>query len=276
MAKVLKRDKINPAYIGVQGVRFVFSDPGSYYSGDPMGIGAKDFSLEVYAMSYGSAPGKPFFSSGSGFGPGFLQITSSASTNDIKLISFEKPLSGPELGNSINLNYPSKTGLHHIVITRKGTLVTVYINGETNPDWSINHDRVLDFNNLLPRIGYSQYFRHMRVFSSCLSKAEVLELANNGRPDRYSLGVDLKSKCMHEYIPSSASGRVWRDVIKTHHMGPSGIIALLKDPPYLEVETGNNVPSTAPKTVGLTYFNSASKKFYLSTGINSINDWVEI
>lgn len=91
-------------------------------------------------------------------------------------------------GNMTLNKHDSTKNLHHIVITRQGTLVTATINGRLIK--SVTQDRVLDFSKFVFDIANTTYFSLGRVFNYAMSQEEAVGLWNGGRVDEVVLDRD--------------------------------------------------------------------------------------
>ncbi len=277
MAKVLARNRVNPADINNTGVKFTSQDASVYIQGAPINLGLGDYSLRIYAMSEGGDTGKGIYVSAGGYLKNTLEVFPvAAQVNGISAINFQGTLTGANALNSLTINYPTRPGLHHILITRKGTTVTAYINGKTKPEWTKEQDRVLEFDALVPKIQCSQHFAQMRIFNACLSATEAKMLYNGGRPDKYRLNGDLWEKCLHEYLPSGICSKSWKDSKGTNNLIPTGVPEIIKTPTVIERIAGEGAPTALPLCIGQEYYDSTNRNAYISKGIEAAGDWVLI
>ena len=156
----------------------------------PISIGTSDFSIEFYGNTYGSYTNKnPSISNQSQpytYGEGFLSVYQTESgVGGIEWIIFEKPATGADLADSINLRYKPIDPIEkfHFVITRQGTTVKVYINGELKT--TKEQSAVKDLGDLQLAIANSSDVGFVRVWNMCLSADDVTEHYNNGDPMGY-------------------------------------------------------------------------------------------
>lgn len=174
----------------------------------PISIGTSDFSIEFYGNTYGSYTNKnPSISNQSQpytYGEGCLLVYQTESgVGGIEWIIFEKPATGADLADSINLRYKPIDPIEkfHFVITRQGTTVKVYINGELKT--TKEQSEVKDMGDLQLAIANSSDVGFVRVWNKCLSDSEVSQLENSGDPAGYVLPAEMKTgdqRCIAEYL----------------------------------------------------------------------------
>ena len=161
--------------------------------GSPVPIGTGDFTLEYFGNSYGSttvyssfmfnAAHRDIYSRGSLF-------VYSISGKGIGWIVFEKPSSGDPLLDSIDL-ITGETGTpFHFVLTRNGTTVKAYFNGELKA--TKKQSAVKDLGDF--RLGMSNGSNMVmsRIYNYALSAEEVAALYNDGDPSGYVLPGTMK------------------------------------------------------------------------------------
>lgn len=161
--------------------------------GSPVSIGTGDFTLEYFGNSYGSATAysslmfnaahRDVYSTGSLF-------VYSVSGKGIGWIVFEKPSSGDALLDSIDLMAGEAETLFHFVLTRKGTTVKAYFNGELKA--TKEQSAVKDLGDF--RLGMSNGSNMVmsRIYNYALSAEEVAALYNDGDPAGYVLPNAMK------------------------------------------------------------------------------------
>lgn len=156
----------------------------------PISIGISDFAIEFYGNTYGSytIANQSIFNQSQPYtyGEGFLSVYQTESgVGGIEWIIFEKPATGAELNDSINLRYKPIEPFEkfHFVITRQGTTVKVYINGELKA--TKEHSEVKDMGELQLAIANSSDVGFVRVWNMCLSADDVTAHYNNGDPMGY-------------------------------------------------------------------------------------------
>lgn len=154
--------------------------------GSPVPIGTGDFTLEYFGNSYGSttvyssfmfnAAHRDIYSRGSLF-------VYSISGKGIGWIVFEKPSSGDPLLDSIDL-ITGETGTpFHFVLTRNGTTVKAYFNGELKA--TKKQSAVKDLGNFRLGMANSSNMVMSRIYNYALSAEEVAAHYNNGDPAGY-------------------------------------------------------------------------------------------
>lgn len=171
--------------------------------GSPVPIGTGDFTLEYFGNSYGSttvyssfmfnAAHRDIYSRGSLF-------VYSISGKGIGWIVFEKPSSGDPLLDSIDL-ITGETGTpFHFVLTRNGTTVKAYFNGELKA--TKEQSAVKDLGDFRLGMANSSNMVMSRIYNYAMAADEVKDLYNDGDPAGYVLPAEKK------YVaPFSISGR---------------------------------------------------------------------
>lgn len=154
--------------------------------GSPVPIGTGDFTLEYFGNSYGSttvyssfmfnAAHRDIYSRGSLF-------VYSISGKGIGWIVFEKPSSGDPLLDSIDL-ITGETGTpFHFVLTRNGTTVKAYFNGELKA--TKEQSAVKDLGDFRLGMANSSNMVMSRIYNYALSAEEVAAHYNDGDPAGY-------------------------------------------------------------------------------------------
>lgn len=161
--------------------------------GSPVPIGTGDFTLEYFGNSYGSttaysslmfnAAHRDIYSRGSLF-------VYSISGKGIGWIVFEKPSSGDPLLDSIDL-ITGETGTpFHFVLTRNGTTVKAYFNGELKA--TKKQSAVKDLGNFRLGMANSSNMVMSRIYNYAISAKEVAAHYNDGDPAGYVLPNAMK------------------------------------------------------------------------------------
>lgn len=161
--------------------------------GSPVPIGTGDFTLEYFGNSYGSttvyssfmfnAAHRDIYSRGSLF-------VYSISGKGIGWIVFEKPSSGDPLLDSIDL-ITGETGTpFHFVLTRNGTTVKAYFNGELKA--TKKQSAVKDLGDFRLGMANSSNMVMSRIYNYALSAEEVAAHYNDGDPAGYVLPNAMK------------------------------------------------------------------------------------
>lgn len=156
----------------------------------PIPIGTSDFSLEIYGNSYGSYTNKaPYIYSQnevSTYAKGFLSIyQTEAEAGGIEWVIFEKPQEGADTADSINVKYKPEDPFRkfHFIITRQGTTIKVYIDGELKA--TKEQSAIKDLGDIKFGINNSSDVALFRVWNYALSADEITTLYNNGDPLGY-------------------------------------------------------------------------------------------
>lgn len=161
--------------------------------GSPVPIGTGDFTLEYFGNSYGSttvyssfmfnAAHRDIYSRGSLF-------VYSISRKGIGWILFEKPSSGDPLLDSIDL-ITGETGTpFHFVLTRNGTTVKAYFNGELKA--TKKQSAVKDLGDFRLGMANSSNMVMSRIYNYAISAEEVAAHYNDGDPAGYVLPGTMK------------------------------------------------------------------------------------
>lgn len=221
----------------------------------PIPIGTSDFSLEFYGNTYGSFTNKnvAIYNANqlSVYGKYFLFIYQTESkAGGIEWIVFEKPAIGADLDDSIRLGYKPNNPLEkfHFVITRQGTTVKVYINGELKA--TKEQSEVKDLGDLQLAIANSSDVGFVRVWNMCLSADDVTDHYNNGDPMGYV--VPKVMRMPHIEFPTSGHTES-NGVFKPNSISDT---TLTTDIPQANGFSGNYMRFDAVTTVSLycSYF----------------------
>lgn len=156
----------------------------------PISIGISDFAIEFYGNTYGSymSPKPSLYNQTQPYtyGEGSLSVYQVRSeVGGIEWIIFEKPATGAALADSINLRYKPIDPIEkfYLVITRQGTTVKVYINGELEA--TKEQSEVKGLGDLQLAIANSSDVGFVRVWNYALSADDVTAHYNNGDPMGY-------------------------------------------------------------------------------------------
>lgn len=169
--------------------------------GSPVSIGTGDFTLEYFGNSDGSktvyssfmfnAAHRDMYSRGSLF-------VYSISGKGVGWILFEKPSSGDPLLDSIDL-ITGETGTpFHFVLTRNGTTVKAYFNGELKA--TKEQSAVKDLGDFRLGMANSSEMVMSRIYNYALSAEEVAAHYNDGDPSEYVLPGTMKGLTPVEII----------------------------------------------------------------------------
>lgn len=160
----------------------------------PVPIGTSDFTLEYFGNAYWATSGNSplIFNNNSRYpyGKGCLLIYGDSKVA-VQWVLFEMPSSGAATDDSILLSAGDRETPFHFVVTRKGTTVKAYFNGELKA--TKEQSAVKDLGNL--RLGMSNGSNMVmsRIYNYALSAEEVAALYNDGDPAGYILPQNLKN-----------------------------------------------------------------------------------
>lgn len=211
----IQQNKLDRAEFDLQrqplyGLGFKSGDNTVNLTTPEINLGLNDFTVEIWARMEGSTNNefqvfggsKSYQSVGSlrtgGFPTGY-------DNNGIAQIQTE--VGALSIGKK-----DSTKNLHHIVITRQGTLVTATINGRLIK--SVTQDRVLDFSKFVFDIANTTYFSIGRVFNYAMSQEEAVGLWNGGRVDEVVLGDYLLKSIIADGTRDLSLWK-WSDAIAT-------------------------------------------------------------
>lgn len=199
----------------------------------PIPIGTSDFSLELYMNSYGSNQSYQFAFNKrvySVYAKGSIFLHNSNSyENGIYSILMEAPADGASNADSIYPSWQAPTAdeKYLLTITRQGTTVKVYINGELKA--TKEQSEVKDLGDLQLAIANSSDVGFVRVWNMCLSADDVTAHYNNGDPMGY-------------VVP-----KAMRELLSVNLIGSNSFTWDGSDSPYYYNITGN------PITIGKYY-----------------------
>ena len=194
-----------------RGVKLGYKQFGSgvndtRFESAPIPIGTSDFSLELYMNSYGSNQSYPFAFNKRVYlvyakGSIFLH-NSNSYENGIYSILMEAPADGASNADSIYPSWQAPTAdeKYLLTITRQGTTVKVYINGELKA--TKEQSEVKDLGDLQLAIANSSDVGFVRVWNMCLSADDVTAHYNNGDPMGYVVLKNLRIPQLIFPLPS--------------------------------------------------------------------------
>ena len=167
----------------------------------PVPIGTSDFTLEYFGNAYWATSGNSplIFNNNSRYpyGKGCLLIYGDSKVA-VQWVLFEMPSSGAATDDSILLSAGDRETPFHFVVTRKGTTVKAYFNGELKA--TKEQSAVKDLGDL--RLGMSNGSNMVmsRIYNYALSAEEVAALYNDGDPSGYVLPGTMKDLTPVEII----------------------------------------------------------------------------
>ena len=156
------------------------------FTSSPIHIGTDDFSIEFWGNTYGSntfyQPAVFFNNAGDGT---FSISTQPAGTNGVDRVYFGRGISGDTAEDILYLNWvaPTQEGMFHCVVTRSGTLVKCFIEGEQKEQKT--QTLLHDYGDVTIGIANSSNMGFVRVWNYALSADEIATLYNNGDPMGY-------------------------------------------------------------------------------------------
>ena len=172
----------------------------------PIPIGTSDFSLELYMNSYGSNQSYPFAFNKrvySVYAKGSIFLHNSNSyENGMYSILMEAPADEESNADSIYPSWQAPTAdeKYLLTITRQGTTVKAYINGELKV--TKEQSEVKDMGDLQLAIANSSDVGFVRVWNMCLSADDVTAHYNNGDPMGYVVLKNLRIPQLIFPLPS--------------------------------------------------------------------------
>ena len=164
------------------------------FIGAPVPIGTGDFTLEYFGNAYWATKSNtPLIfndSTHSTYSKGSFLVYGDSELA-IRWVLFEAPMSGAPTDDSILLSAGDRETPFHFVITRKGTTVKAYFNGELKA--TKEQSAVKDLGDF--RLGMSNGSNMVmsRIYNYALSAEEVVALYNDGDPAGYILPQNLKN-----------------------------------------------------------------------------------
>lgn len=166
--------------------QYVDKSASTMFKSPSMPIGTNDFTLEYFGNLYGAISSNTplIFNANAPYAylKGCLLIYGT-SQFAVRWIIFEKPSSGDLLLDSIDLIAGAQESILHLALTRKGTTVKVYINGELKA--TKKQSAVKDLGDFRLGMANSSNMVMSRIYNYALSAEEVAALYNDGDPAGY-------------------------------------------------------------------------------------------
>lgn len=173
--------------------QYVDKSASTMFKSPSMPIGANDFTLEYFGNLYGAiSSNTPLIFNANApyaYSKGCLLIYGTSQIA-VRWIIFEKPSSGDLLLDSIDLIAGAQESILHLALTRKGTTVKVYINGELKA--TKKQSAVKDLGDFRLGMANSSNMVMSRIYNYALSAEEVAALYNDGDPAGYVLPNAMK------------------------------------------------------------------------------------
>lgn len=173
--------------------QYVDKSASTMFKSPSMPIGTNDFTLEYFGNLYGAiSSNTPLIFNANAlyaYSKGCLLIYGTSQIA-VRWIIFEKPSSGDLLLDSIDLKAGAQESILHLALTRKGTTVKVYINGELKA--TKEQSAVKDLGDFRLGMANSSNMVMSRIYNYALSAEEVAALYNDGDPAGYVLPNAMK------------------------------------------------------------------------------------
>lgn len=173
---------------------------------NPIPIGMDDFSVEFYGTMYGS--NSSYASLFNAVNPSvggsktFSFYPQYYPDNGIYGVLFSPDTNGNNFGDQAVVQYkPGDDSKFLVTVTRQGTTVKVYINGELNA--TKEQSEVKDLGDLQLAIANSSDVGFVRVWNYALSADEIATLYNNNDPMGYVVPKAKRDSLLAEYLPQN-------------------------------------------------------------------------
>lgn len=166
--------------------QYVDKSASTMFKSPSMPIGTNDFTLEYFGNLYGAINSNTplIFNANApyAYSKGCLLIYGTSQIA-VRWIIFEKPSSGDLLLDSIDLIAGAQESILHLALTRKGTTVKVYINGELKA--TKEQSAVKDLGDFRLGMANSSNMVMSRIYNYAMAADEVKDLYNDGDPAGY-------------------------------------------------------------------------------------------
>lgn len=166
--------------------QYVDKSASTMFKSPSMPIGTNDFTLEYFGNLYGAiSSNTPLIFNANApyaYSKGCLLIYGTSQIA-VRWIIFEKPSSGDLLLDSIDLIAGAQESILHLALTRKGTTVKVYINGELKA--TKEQSAVKDLGDFRLGMANSSNMVMSRIYNYAISAEEAAAHYNNGDPVGY-------------------------------------------------------------------------------------------
>lgn len=181
--------------------QYVDKSASTMFKSPSMPIGTNDFTLEYFGNLYGAiSSNTPLIFNANApyaYSKGCLLIYGTSQIA-VRWIIFEKPSSGDLLLDSIDLIAGAQESILHLALTRKGTTVKVYINGELKA--TKEQSAVKDLGDFRLGMANSSNMVMSRIYNYAMAADEVKDLYNDGDPAGYVLPSTMKGLTPVEII----------------------------------------------------------------------------
>lgn len=193
---------------------------GTILTSPPIQIGTSDFSIEYYGNAYGLGSGALLLFNKANIGtpnaPIYFQVYGlNLGRNALNWVTFGVPDGGNIATDSLNFNYlaPDLSTKFHLVITRQGRMINVYIDNTLVA--SKEQTEIKDLGAFVLGILNSSDVGFARVWNYALSAKEVATLYNNGDPAGYVLPAIKKYAA--PFNISGITSYTWTGEIDTNY-----------------------------------------------------------
>lgn len=210
--------------------QYVDKSASTMFKSPSMPIGTNDFTLEYFGNAYWATKSKtPLIfndSTHSTYSKGSFLVYGESELA-IRWVLFEAPMSGAPTDDSILLSAGDRETPFHFVVTRKGTTVKAYFNGELKA--TKEQSAVKDLGDFRLGMANSSNMVMSRIYNYALSAEEVAAHYNDGDPMGY-------------VVP-----KAMRELLSVNLIGSNSFTWDGSDSPYYYNITGN------PITIGKYY-----------------------
>ncbi|WP_308502680.1 LamG-like jellyroll fold domain-containing protein [uncultured Alistipes sp.] len=189
-----------------RGSKFGYGDISTYLCSAGISLGVSDFSIEYWGNAYGSGNGAtPILFNKASFGsssnPAYFQVYGTKlGQNNLNWVTFGIPSGGDITTDSLNFNYsvPDLSAKFHLVITREGKTIRVYIDNVLIA--SKEQSEIKDLGDLQLAIANSSDVGFVRVWNYALSADDVTAHYNNGDPVGYVVPKAMRYSKIGNYV----------------------------------------------------------------------------
>lgn len=220
--------------------QYVDKSASTMFKSPSMPIGTNDFTLEYFGNLYGAiSSNTPLIFNANApyaYSKGCLLVYGTPQIA-VRWIIFEKPSSGDMLLDSINLIEGVQESILHIALTRKGTTVKIYINGELKA--TKEQSAVKDLGDFRLGMANSSEMVMSRIYNYALSAEEVAAHYNDGDPAGYVLPIPYKYKVANYISDFSKNTDGWSTVANypgTSLNSGDGILSIYGDSTTLAIQ----------------------------------------
>lgn len=173
--------------------QYVDKSASTKFKSPSMPIGTNDFTLEYFGNAYWATTSKtPLIfndSTHSTYSKGSFLVYGNSELA-IRWVLFEAPMSGAPTDDSILLSAGDRETPFHFVVTRKGTTVKAYFNGELKA--TKKQSAVKDLGDFRLGMANSSNMVMSRIYNYALSAEEAAAHYNDGDPAGYVLPSTMK------------------------------------------------------------------------------------